>query len=113
MKSAFHRMGEKGSGLFHHRLNWRTHANPEIRYPDYVELTENPEPTSSTIGLCESCRQARRIQSARGSVFYLCSRSANDPAFPMYPRIPLLACRGYEPRTTASALAAAKPGKSN
>jgi hypothetical protein len=113
MKSLFHRMGEKGSVLFHDRLNWRTDANPEIRYPDDVELTDNPEPTNSTVGPCESCQHARRIQSARGSVFYLCSRSANDLAFPKYPRIPLLACRGYEPRTTATALAAARPSNSN
>jgi hypothetical protein len=47
-------------------------------------------------GLCADCRHARRVDSARGSRFYLCGRAASDPAFPKYPRLPVLACRGYE-----------------
>ena len=38
----------------------------------------------------------RVVQSARGSKFYLCERSATDPTFPKYPRLPVLQCRGYE-----------------
>jgi hypothetical protein len=48
------------------------------------------------IGLCADCRFMRLVQSARGSKFYLCERSATDPAFPKYPRLPVLQCRGYE-----------------
>jgi len=51
----------------------------------------------SLVGLCEDCRHGRRVASARGSVFWLCARSADDPAFPKYPRLPVLRCPGYEP----------------
>jgi hypothetical protein len=48
------------------------------------------------IGLCATCRQARIVQSARGSTFYLCHRSQVDPHFAKYPRLPMLRCAGYE-----------------
>jgi hypothetical protein len=47
-------------------------------------------------GLCADCLHARRVESARGSRFFLCGRAASDPFFPKYPRLPVLACRGYE-----------------
>jgi hypothetical protein len=50
------------------------------------------------IGLCDTCRHARRITSGRGSRFLLCELSKTDPSFPRYPRLPVLACTGYEPR---------------
>jgi hypothetical protein len=31
------------------------------------------------------------------STFWLCRRSFSDPAFPKYPRLPILECRGHEP----------------
>jgi hypothetical protein len=40
------------------------------------------------------------VRNTRGSVFSLCRRSREDPAFPRYPRLPVLACRGHEPRTS-------------
>jgi hypothetical protein len=49
------------------------------------------------VGLCADCRFAQRIESERGSVFYLCERSRTDPAFPKYPRLPVLQCAGYLP----------------
>jgi hypothetical protein len=39
----------------------------------------------------------RLIKSDRGSVFYLCQRSATDSNFPKYPPLPVLQCAGYEP----------------
>jgi hypothetical protein len=48
------------------------------------------------VGLCADCRFMRRIESDRGSTFYLCERSATDAAFPKYPRLPVLQCPGYE-----------------
>ncbi len=54
----------------------------------------------------------RRVESGRGSTFYLCQRSLSDVAYPKYPGIPVTDCRGYElatrvdssePRTTALA----------
>jgi hypothetical protein len=53
---------------------------------------EKPE---TTIGLCAQCRWMRKMESDRGSVFYLCQLSATDPTFPKYPRLPVLRCRGY------------------
>jgi len=51
----------------------------------------------SAVGLCLSCRHARRIESARDSTFWLCQLSATDARFPKYPRFPVLRCPGYEP----------------
>lgn len=48
------------------------------------------------VGLCLQCRHVRQIVSERGSIFYLCQRSAQDPSFPKYPKLPMLSCRGYE-----------------
>jgi len=48
------------------------------------------------VGLCRNCRFMRRMESDRGSVFYLCERSATDARFPKYPRLPVLQCAGYE-----------------
>ena len=47
-------------------------------------------------GLCADCRFARRTHSDRGSIFYFCEKSGGDPAFPKYPRLPVLHCHGYE-----------------
>lgn len=48
-------------------------------------------------GLCGACRHAREIVSGKGSRFVLCERSQTDAAFPRYPRLPVIACTGYEP----------------
>jgi hypothetical protein len=36
------------------------------------------------------------MKSDRGATFYKCERAATDPAFPKYPRLPVLECAGYE-----------------
>lgn len=46
-------------------------------------------------GLCHDCVHARRIESARGSIFILCQLSTTDPRFPKYPRLPVVQCSGY------------------
>jgi len=46
-------------------------------------------------GLCFDCAHARRVESARGSVFFLCELSLTDPRFPRYPRLPIISCSGY------------------
>lgn len=51
------------------------------------------------VGLCETCRWQRVIESGKGSRFWLCQRSRFDDRFPRYPRLPVLACIGYEPLT--------------
>lgn len=50
------------------------------------------------VGLCADCLHCRVI-TARRSRFYFCERSAIDPAFPRYPRLPVRVCVGFEPRT--------------
>jgi len=47
------------------------------------------------VGLCETCRHSRTVKGAH-SIFWMCGRSATDPSFPQYPRLPVLSCRGYE-----------------
>ena len=59
------------------------------RYPEVVES----EPAR---GLCETCRHCRRIVSDRSSIFYLCRLHFSDARFPKYPRLPVLACAGYQ-----------------
>jgi hypothetical protein len=54
-------------------------------------------------GLCTTCVHARVITSSKGSEFYLCQLSFSDPRFARYPRLPVLACDGYQPRSPSSA----------
>ncbi len=54
----------------------------------------DPRPPADP-GLCGSCRHCRRVTTPR-SVFLLCERSADDPRFPRYPRLPVRSCPGYE-----------------
>ena len=46
------------------------------------------------VGLCESCRNVRIVRT-RTSTFYLCELSTVDPAFPRFPGLPVLRCRGF------------------
>jgi hypothetical protein len=47
-------------------------------------------------GLCETCTFARRVESSKGSVFWLCERSKTDLRFPKYPPLPVVSCSGYD-----------------
>src|ERR1700682_502928 len=60
------------------------------------ESTDNSR-VQEIAGLCVTCINARRIESARGSVFVLCELSFKDPRFPKYPALPVLSCVGYKP----------------
>lgn len=65
------------------------------------------EPSSSlahdsNAGLCPVCLHSRRVESARGSTFMLCELSLTDRRFPKYPRLPVLACPGYQPAAGAA-----------
>jgi hypothetical protein len=42
-----------------------------------------------------SCRSARTVRAARGSVFVLCAQHEVDSRLPKYPRLPVLQCSGY------------------
>lgn len=46
-------------------------------------------------GLCDSCQHQRLVPNTRGSVFSLCNRSKTDPAYPRYPRLPVMQCDGF------------------
>ncbi len=47
-------------------------------------------------GLCVSCAFARRIPHPRGGpAYWRCARSESDPAFPRFPALPVIKCRGY------------------
>ena len=61
-----------------------------------LELTRKRMEKADSVGLCASCKHMRRIESDRGSVFYLCQLSKVDPRFPKYPRLPVLSCIVYE-----------------
>jgi hypothetical protein len=52
------------------------------------------------VGLCETCVHQRVVRNTRGSSFSLCERSRSDPAYPRYPRVPVLECAGHEPGGT-------------
>jgi hypothetical protein len=49
-------------------------------------------------GLCSGCEHQQLVRTGRGSEFTLCRRSKTDPAYPKYPRVPVLRCAGFEPR---------------
>lgn len=70
-------------------------ASTEARYAHGVEREIRKQSTS--VGLCEKCKFVRRMESDRGSVFYMCQRSLTDASFPKYPRLPVVQCRGYDP----------------
>lgn len=57
--------------------------------------TDDPVGPSARAGLCSDCQHARRIESMRGSLFFLCELSLTDPRFPKYPALPVLSCSGY------------------
>ena len=60
----------------------------------------NSKDGASKAGLCADCQHMRLITSDRGSTFYFCQRSQSDASFPKYPRLPVIQCRGYEPKST-------------
>jgi hypothetical protein len=49
----------------------------------------------SRAGICAECSFAKRIQSERGSIFWMCERSASDPGYAKYPRLPVMRCAGF------------------
>ena len=59
------------------------------------------------IGRCTTCVHQKLIRSGRGSEFSMCLRHRTDPAYPKYPRLPVLRCPGHEPRPAGAAGAVA------
>jgi len=50
-------------------------------------------------GFCGGCRYAVSVGSRRGSRFLLCERSRLEPRYPKYPRLRVLRCAGFRPRS--------------
>jgi hypothetical protein len=47
------------------------------------------------LGLCATCAHARRVETTRGTAYWMCELSKSDPRFPKYPRLPVARCEGY------------------
>ena len=56
------------------------------------------------MSLCHTCEAVKRIESAKGSVFWMCTRHASDPRFPKYPPQPVRACLGWIRATPSDGL---------
>jgi len=69
------------------------------RHPDHPGSAGDPPVMDPRIGWCSICRHGRMVESSRGSRFWRCARSDDDPRYPKYPRLPVLACEGYEAPT--------------
>ena len=54
-------------------------------------------------GLCATCSWVAIMRSDRGSIFLRCERAKADPAYPKYPRLPVLRCPGWEKRAPTDA----------
>jgi hypothetical protein len=57
----------------------------------------DPAKDQARAGLCFDCFHARRIESARGSLFFLCQLSLTDSRFRKYPSLPVFSCAGFRP----------------
>ncbi|MCE9627687.1 MAG: hypothetical protein K8R56_07215 [Candidatus Eisenbacteria bacterium] len=64
----------------------------------------------STAGLCATCAHARAVVTPR-SRFLLCEKSREDAQFARYPRLPVIACAGYEPRAQGPSDTSREPGE--
>jgi len=69
----------------------RTKPRPPRRRPAADDLAKLGAPA----GLCATCHHAA-VLASRSSAFLRCAMAEVDPSFPKYPRLPVLACRGYE-----------------
>jgi len=69
-----------------------------ILYRSWVAALRSGQWTS-LVGLGSLDEFMTQITSDRGSTFYLCGKSATDPNFPKYPRLPVIRCLGYEKKS--------------
>ena len=96
-----HRRGDSGRHLAYLGILPRVGRHAERRRT--VEAARPAEPSGAgavspgdTVGLCRRCMWARRVETARGSVFRLCRRHRSDPAYAKYPALPVVRCPGFE-----------------
>jgi hypothetical protein len=50
-------------------------------------------------GLCNLCVHQKVVRNTRGSSFSMCELAKTDPAFPKYPRVPVVECAGFASRS--------------
>ena len=63
---------------------------------------DKPESTNhgAAAGLCASCALAREVPHPRGGApYWRCGKHDEDPSFPKYPRLPVVACGAYRPKS--------------
>lgn len=60
-----------------------------------MEEPDQP-PESVLAGLCADCANAKKLRTKIDAVIYLCGLAAVQAKFPKFPRLPVLACAGYE-----------------
>jgi hypothetical protein len=49
----------------------------------------------ASAGICANCRH-RELKASDRSVFLRCRRADDEPRFPRYPPLPVLACPGWQ-----------------
>ena len=69
--------------------------------PTAAERRDSLARLAADPGLCGSCVHLRLLASPR-SVFARCGLAEEDPRFPRYPRLPVVACAGYRRETEIS-----------
>jgi hypothetical protein len=83
----------------------RLHDRPTMRprrvwcYARRVGTQDEMQQERARAGLCADCVHARRIESDRGAIFYLCELAAVDPSYRKYPVLPVLRCAGYQAKS--------------
>lgn len=48
------------------------------------------------VGLCIDCTYTHQVVSTKGSQFFYCRRAETDSHYTKYPRLPVVACPGYQ-----------------
>jgi hypothetical protein len=71
------------------------------RQEDDGLAVSEPTLTAGDEGLCLICRH-RRLQRSARSVFVRCALGSRDGEFPIYPRLPVVACPGFDRQDTTS-----------
>ena len=58
--------------------------------------TDKPCPDSDSAGLCARCKHVALSGLIQDHLSIFAAGAPWDPAYPQYPRLPVLACRGHE-----------------
>jgi hypothetical protein len=66
-------------------------------------MTSREDSERARVGLCVVCEHGRRLESAKGSVFYQCGRAAIDETYRAYPPLPVSECAGHVEKRSMAA----------